>query len=67
MTTTQSRPLYLAELLENNATIGLHLEVVKQIRQLHDEYQKVRDEAYQEGYSQGLYAARNALNERFGL
>lgn len=57
----------MADDLENEWGLTAHAD---KLRELYEEVQqliKEKDEAFQEGRTFGLYAARNALNERFGL
>ena len=59
--------LEIADLLESNATIGLHQVAAQEIRRLTALLDQVREEGYSEGRRHALYEARNAHNEKFGL
>jgi hypothetical protein len=59
--------LEMADDLENEWGLTAHAD---KLRELHEEVRqliKEKEEAFQEGRSHGLYAARNALNDKFGL
>ena len=60
---------YALELAQDLEDLGLAVQATE-MRRLHDAVEaltKEKAEAYAQGYSHGLYAARNALNEKFGL
>lgn len=60
---------YTLELARDLEDFGLMVQG-EEMRRLHAEVERLtkeKAEAYAQGYSHGLYAARDALNEKFGL
>jgi hypothetical protein len=60
---------YTLELAQDLEDFGLPVQA-NEMRRLHaavEALTKEKAQAYAQGYSHGLYAARNALNDKFGL
>lgn len=64
------KALELADTLERIAEMQIHLDCVAELRRLYAELESVParlEQAEKEGRRDGLYAARNAINIKFGL
>jgi hypothetical protein len=68
MNTEQPYDQQLVEWLEtNDASMEVQMLAANRIRQLLEEKAKLWDDGYKTGFSRGLHAACEAINEKFGL
>lgn len=57
----------LAIELRENANMSIHERAADMLEYLSRQIESVHADSYKEGYGHGLYAARNAITEKFGL
>ena len=57
----------LANELRENANMSIHERAADMLEYLSKQIETVHADSYKEGYGHGLYAARNAITEKFGL
>jgi hypothetical protein len=68
MNTEQPYDQQLIDFLEtNDASMEVQMLAANRIRQLLEEKAKLWDDGYKTGFSRGLYAVRDAINEKFAL